>query len=39
MSKPVQEEARRNVACLRNWIEDGRLASCDPEHLTQHFAL
>ena len=29
----LQEEARRNVACLRNWIEDGRLAPCDPEHL------
>ncbi|WP_081041988.1 TetR/AcrR family transcriptional regulator [Pseudomonas putida] len=27
------EEARRNVACLRNWIDDGRLAPCDPEHL------
>lgn len=29
----LQEEARRNVACLRNWIDDGRLAPCDPEHL------
>ncbi|CAI3805229.1 HTH-type transcriptional regulator RutR [Pseudomonas sp. MM221] len=29
----LQEEARRNVACLRNWINDGRLAPCDPEHL------
>lgn len=29
----LQEEARRNVACLRNWIELGRLAPCDPEHL------
>lgn len=29
----LQEEARRNVACLRIWIEDGRLAPCDPEHL------
>ncbi|MCE7761438.1 TetR family transcriptional regulator [Pseudomonas putida] len=29
----LEEEARRNVACLRNWIDDGRLAPCDPEHL------
>lgn len=29
----LQEEARRNVACLRNWIDDCRLAPCDPEHL------
>ncbi|OUM28936.1 TetR family transcriptional regulator [Pseudomonas putida] len=29
----LEEEARRNVACLRNWIGDGRLAPCDPEHL------
>ena len=29
----LQEEARRNVAWLRDWIELGRLAPCDPEHL------
>ena len=29
----LHEEAQRNVACLRNWIDHGRLAPCDPEHL------
>ncbi|GLO13307.1 transcriptional regulator [Pseudomonas putida] len=29
----LHEEARHNVACLRNWIDHGRLAPCDPEHL------
>lgn len=29
----LHEEARRNVACLRDWIDHGRLAPCDPEHL------
>ncbi len=29
----LQEEARRNVACLRNWIDQGLLAPFDPEHL------
>lgn len=29
----LQEEARRNVVCLRDWIEHGLLTPCDPEHL------
>ncbi|WP_175479247.1 MULTISPECIES: TetR/AcrR family transcriptional regulator [unclassified Pseudomonas] len=29
----LQAEARRNVECLRSWIERGLLAPTDPEHL------
>ncbi|WEK28065.1 MAG: TetR/AcrR family transcriptional regulator [Candidatus Pseudomonas phytovorans] len=29
----LHEEAARNVASLRSWIDQGRLAPCDPEHL------
>jgi TetR/AcrR family transcriptional regulator len=29
----LEGEARRNVECLRSWIERGLLAPVDPEHL------
>jgi TetR/AcrR family transcriptional regulator len=29
----LQAEARRNVECLRSWIDRGLLAPVDPEHL------